>query len=60
MGFAQLDPKFDVDIAVDQLVGPIYYRVLVAGESVAPAFTDRLVDEFLTKASIVAAKCTLK
>lgn len=37
----------DVDLAVDQLVGPIYYRVLVTGEPVPPEFTDALADLYL-------------
>jgi hypothetical protein len=30
-------------------VGPIYHRVLVTGEPVDQAFTDRLVDSFLRR-----------
>lgn len=37
----------DVDFAVDQLVGPVYYRVLVTGEPVSREFTDQLVEKFL-------------
>lgn len=39
----------DLDLAAetDQLVGPLYYRVLVTGEPVGHDFTDRLVDAFL-------------
>ena len=43
----QLPPGTDVPADVDQLVGPIYYRVLVTGEPVGPPFTDRLVDHYL-------------
>jgi AcrR family transcriptional regulator len=43
----QLPPDVDLDLAVDQLVGPIYYRVLVTGEPVLRDFTDHLVDRFL-------------
>ena len=39
----------DVDFAVDQLVGPIYYRVLVTGEPVARKYTDRLVAQYLDR-----------
>ncbi|MGC5016325.1 TetR/AcrR family transcriptional regulator C-terminal ligand-binding domain-containing protein [Streptosporangium sp. DT93] len=39
-----LDPGVDVDLAVDQIVGPIYCRVLVTGQSPTPEFTDALVD----------------
>jgi hypothetical protein len=34
---------------VDQLVGPIYYRVLVTGEPVDKKFTDSLVAAFLDR-----------
>lgn len=43
----QLSPDIDVDLAVDQLVGPIYYRVLVTGQPVPRDFTDHLVHQFL-------------
>jgi AcrR family transcriptional regulator len=43
----ELAPDLDVAVAVDQLVGPIYYRVLVTGEPVTRDFTDRLVSRFL-------------
>ncbi|WP_158850221.1 TetR/AcrR family transcriptional regulator [Saccharothrix deserti] len=44
----ELSPHLDVDAAVDQLVGPIYYRVLVTGDPVSPGFTDQLVHQFLS------------
>jgi AcrR family transcriptional regulator len=37
----------DIDLAVDQLVGPIYYRVLVTGQPVPESFTDALIDAVL-------------
>ncbi|GIJ48283.1 putative transcriptional regulator, TetR family protein [Virgisporangium aliadipatigenens] len=37
----------DVDVAIDRLFGPLYLRVLVTGEPVPRAFTDRLVDAYL-------------
>lgn len=43
----QLPADLDLDIAVDQLIGPVYYRVLVTGEPVTREFTDHLVDQFL-------------
>lgn len=43
----ELPPELDLDAAVDQLVGPVYYRVLVTGEPVIREFTDYLVDRFL-------------
>lgn len=39
----------EVDFAVDQLVGPIYYRVLVTGEPVSRKYTDRLVAQYLSQ-----------
>ena len=42
----ELPADLDLDLAVDELVGPIYYRVLVTGQPVDRAFTDRLVDRF--------------
>jgi AcrR family transcriptional regulator len=43
----ELASDTDVELAVDQLVGPIYYRVLVTGESVDHKFTSGLVTVFL-------------
>jgi AcrR family transcriptional regulator len=43
----ELAPGTDIDLAVDQLVGPIYYRVLVTRRSVPPRFTDALVAGYL-------------
>jgi AcrR family transcriptional regulator len=45
----QLPAGLDTAAEVDQLVGPIYHRVLVTGDSVDEAFTDRLVDGFLLR-----------
>ena len=39
----------DIDRAVEELVGAVHYRVLVTGDPVPPAFTDSLVDAFLTR-----------
>jgi AcrR family transcriptional regulator len=47
----QLPAGLDTAAEVDQLVGPIYHRVLVTGEPVGRAFTDRLVDGFLRRVS---------
>jgi AcrR family transcriptional regulator len=44
-----LDPDVDIDLAVDQIVGPIYYRVLVTGQDPSPEFTDTLVDTVLSQ-----------
>jgi AcrR family transcriptional regulator len=47
----QLLPGTDIDLAVEQLVGPIYYRVLVTGQPVPSEFTDRLADQFVAQIS---------
>lgn len=46
----RLSPDLDLAAEADQLVGPLYYRVLVTGEPVGEDFTDRLVDAFLRRA----------
>jgi AcrR family transcriptional regulator len=42
----ELAADTDIDIAVDQLVGPIYYRVLVTGTAVSREFINELVTAF--------------
>jgi AcrR family transcriptional regulator len=37
----------EIELAIDQLTGPIYYRVLITRQPVPAAFTDRLVDDYL-------------
>jgi len=37
----------DVELAIDQLVGPIYYRALVTRQPVPARFTDALVSHYL-------------
>jgi AcrR family transcriptional regulator len=46
----ELASDTDVELAIDQLAGPVYYRVLITGEPVTPAYTDALVDRFLAAA----------
>lgn len=43
----ELAADTDVDLLLDQIVGPIYYRVLVTGQPVSPKFTDALVGAVL-------------
>jgi AcrR family transcriptional regulator len=43
----ELPENTDIDLAIDQLAGPVYYRVLVTRQAVPPGFTDTLVDRFL-------------
>ena len=39
----ELRPDFDLEIAVDLLLGPIYYRLLMSREPLTSGFIDRLV-----------------
>jgi AcrR family transcriptional regulator len=48
-GRGDLPAGTDIELAVAQLVGPVYYRVLVTGEPVTSEFTDQLVDAFLAQ-----------
>jgi AcrR family transcriptional regulator len=43
----ELPADLDVAAAVDELVGPIYHRVLVTGDPVKDTFVDGIVDGFL-------------
>ncbi|GAA5187340.1 hypothetical protein GCM10023322_35480 [Rugosimonospora acidiphila] len=45
----QLPAGLDLAAETDQLVGPLYFRVLVTDEPIGPDFTDRLVDAFLRR-----------
>lgn len=45
----QLPAGTDVLSDIDELLGPIYYRVLVTGEPVDRSFTDRLADHYLRR-----------
>jgi hypothetical protein len=40
----ELRPDLDTELAVDLLLGPIYYRLLMSGEPLRSAFVERLVD----------------
>jgi len=51
----ELPADLDVDKALAELVGPVYYRVLVTGEPVDANFTDGLVSSFLERAAIRTA-----
>ena len=39
----------DIELAIDELAGPVYYRVLVTREGVPRRFTDALVRRYLTQ-----------
>lgn len=43
----EVSPGIDLDLVVDQLVGPVYYRVLVTGQPVSTDITDALVADVL-------------
>jgi AcrR family transcriptional regulator len=45
----QLPADLDMAAETDQLVGPLYYRVLVTDEPISHEFTDGLVDAFLRR-----------
>ncbi|MFF7653900.1 TetR/AcrR family transcriptional regulator [Streptomyces sp. NPDC007983] len=45
----ELPSGLDLAAEIDQLMGPVYYRVLVTDEPVGEEFTDRLVDAFLRR-----------
>jgi AcrR family transcriptional regulator len=46
----ELTDSPDIDLAIDQLVGPVYYRVLITRQAVPPRFTDALVERYLAQA----------
>jgi AcrR family transcriptional regulator len=39
----ELQPDLDMEIAIELLLGPIYYRLLMSGEPLTNAYIDRLV-----------------
>jgi AcrR family transcriptional regulator len=45
----QIPADTDVPSALDELLGPIYYRALVTGEPIDGQFTDHLVDHYLRR-----------
>lgn len=47
----ELPPGTDLDLLVDRLVGPLYYRVLVTGQDIPAGFLDELVRSTLPRAS---------
>jgi AcrR family transcriptional regulator len=51
-GRGELDPAADIDLAIDQLAGPVYYRVLVTGQPVPRQFTDALVGRYLAQTGL--------
>jgi len=49
----ELPAGLDTTAAVDQLVGPIYHRILVTGDAVNDAFVDGIVDGFLIQHRLI-------
>ncbi len=47
----ELTGHTDIDLAIDQLAGPIYYRVLITRQEVPRQFTDTLVDRYLAQSA---------
>jgi AcrR family transcriptional regulator len=39
----ELSPEFDIEAAVEELLSPIYYRVLVSGQPVSPLYVKGLL-----------------
>jgi AcrR family transcriptional regulator len=48
----ELRPDLDLELAVDLLLGPIYYRLLMSGEALTTAFIDRLVRSVMEWATL--------
>nr|WP_281383409.1 TetR-like C-terminal domain-containing protein [Granulicella aggregans] len=45
----ELSPEFDTEAAVEQLLSPIYYRVLVSGQPISPSYVEGLIRRLLLK-----------
>ena len=45
----ELPEGTDIELAIDRLAGPVYYRLLITRQAVPPRFTDALVDHFLAE-----------
>lgn len=43
----ELPADLDIDQALDALTGPLFYRAMVSGGPISPAFTDQLVRDVL-------------
>lgn len=43
----EVDPGLDPATVVDQLVGPLYYRLLFTGDPLTPEYAERLVESVL-------------
>ena len=45
----ELPEGTDIELAIDRLAGPVYYRLLITQQAVPPRFTDALVEHFLAE-----------
>jgi AcrR family transcriptional regulator len=43
----ELPADTDIDLAVDQLVGPVYYRALITGQELSASVTDAIAARYL-------------
>ena len=43
----ELSQDFDVEAAAEELLSPIYYRVLVSGQPVSPSYIEGIVRRLL-------------
>jgi AcrR family transcriptional regulator len=50
----ELRPDLDMEIAIDLLLGPIYYRLLMSGKPLTRTFVDRLIRAAMAYGSIGA------
>ena len=48
----ELTAAADIELATDQLAGPIYYRLLITGQPVTPEYADALVDRYLASTAL--------
>jgi AcrR family transcriptional regulator len=47
----ELHGELEIETAVDCLIGPVYYRMLLAGEQPEPGYAERVVDAFVRSAT---------
>ena len=43
VALGELDPAMDVDVATDMLIGPVFFRILIAGDALETAAIARIV-----------------
>jgi AcrR family transcriptional regulator len=46
-GRGELSPDLDIEVSINLLVGPVFFRRLVSREPMEPGFAERVVDQFL-------------